>query len=411
MTNTDRSSNRQAFNINHQSVIGEQGYDATVQLERLRRILFAMNKDRRSLLKVAAALPVALAAGSVRAQTVGGSMRRIAIEEAFVTQEIADRWNAVLEAGSVGEPGFRKMGETILADSPGTRIIHERLIDLGAGRIRDMDEAGIDVQVISLTSPGVQVFEGDVATALARDANDRLAQAVRDHPDRFVGLAAVAPQLPESAAAEIERAVGSLDLKGIIINSHTKGEYLDLEKYWPIFETAEAMGAPIYLHPRTPAPATIEPYLDYGLYFAGWGFAIETSLHAMRIIMAGVFDRYPDLKIILGHMGEGLPFWLDRIDNRYLLQVNIGAVEKMARLPSEYFLENFLITTSGMTYTAPLKLSNEVLGPERILFAADYPYESVPDAVKFMDTVDVPTEDRHKIYHSNAEALFDIPPA
>lgn len=338
-------------------------------------------------------------------------MRRIAIEEAFVTQEIANQWNIVLEAGSIGEPGFQKMGETILADSPGTRIIHERLIDLGEGRIRDMDEAGIDVQVISLTSPGVQVFEGDVATALARDANDRLAQAVRDHPDRFVGLAAVAPQLPESAAAEIERAVGSLDLKGIIINSHTRGEYLDLEKYWPIFEAAEAMGAPIYLHPRTPAPVTIEPYLDYGLYFAGWGFAIETSLHAMRIIMAGVFDRYPDLKIILGHMGEGLPFWLDRIDNRYLLQVNIGAVERLPRLPSEYFLENFLITTSGMTYTAPLKLSHEVLGSERIMFAADYPYESVAEAVEFMDTVDVLTEDRHKIYHSNAEALFNIPPA
>ena len=368
-----------------------------------------MDKTRRAVLKALAATPVALQAGGAYGQAEGGSIRRIAIEEAFVTQEIADEWDVLLKNGAVGEPGFRKMGESILADSPGTRLIHERLVDLGEGRIQTMDETGIDVQVISLTSPGVQVFPGDLAARLAKDANDTLAQAVRSHPDRFVGLAAVAPQIPETAAREIERASTELGLKGVIINSHTHGKYLDSQEHWPIFEAAESMGAPIYLHPRTPSQTTIEPYLDYGLYFAGWGFAAETSLHAMRLIMAGVFDEFPKLKIILGHMGEGIPFWLDRIDNRYLLQVKIGAVREMARLPSEYFRENFVITTSGMTYAAPLKLSIEVLGADKILFAADYPYESLSEAVEFMDSATVTEADRRKIYHANAEALFDIP--
>jgi 5-carboxyvanillate decarboxylase len=369
-----------------------------------------MDETRRALLKAAAALPLAMHAGKGLGQTTNDSIRRIAVEEAFVTQEIADQWDAILDAGSIGEPGFRKMGETILSDSPGTRLIHERLIDLGEGRIRDMDEAGIDVQVISLTSPGVQVFAGHLAAELASKANNKLAHAVQTHPHRFVGLAAVAPQLPKVAAREIERATTELGLKGVIVNSHTGGEYLDIKKYWPILEAAEAAGVPIYLHPRTPSPATIEPYLDYGLYFAGWGFAVETSLHAMRLIMGGVFDRFPDLKIILGHMGEGIPFWLDRIDNRYLLQVKIGAVDRMEKLPSEYFKDNFLITTSGMTYAPPLKLSNEVLGADRILFAADYPYESLRESVEFMDSTPITEVDRHKIYHANAEALFGISP-
>lgn len=370
-----------------------------------------MDKTRRAVTKAVAALPIALQASDVFGKAASESVRRIAIEEAFVTQEIADEWAVLLEKGAIGEPGFRKMGETILADSPGTRLIHERLIDLGEGRIRDMDEAGIDVQVISLTSPGVQVFPGDLATRLAANANDKLAQAVRSHPDRFVGLAAIAPQQPKAAAREIERASTELGLKGVIINSHTHGEYLDSKKYWPIFEAAESMSAPIYLHPRTPSPAIVEPFLDYGLYFAGWGFAMETSLHAMRLIMAGVFDQFPNLRIILGHMGEGIPFWLDRIDNRYLLQVKIGAVPEMAKLPSEYFRNNFLITTSGMTYAAPLKLSTDVLGAHRILFAADYPYESLSEAVEFMDSAPVTEGDRHRIYHANAEELFGIPPA
>ena len=336
-------------------------------------------------------------------------MKRIAIEEAFVTKEIADHWAILLDAGAIDDPGFKKMGETILADSPGTRRIHQQLVDLGEGRTREMTEAGIDIQVLSLTSPGVQVFPGELGAALAKDANDQLAKAIQKNPDRFLGLAAVAPQLPEAAALEVERAIKTLGLRGVIINSHTDGEYLDDSKFWPILEAAESSGFPIYLHPQTPSSKMVEPYLDYGLYFAGWGFAMETSLHAMRLIMSGVFDEFSKLKIILGHMGEGIPFWLDRIDNRYLLQVKMGAVRKMKRLPSEYFLENFMITTSGMAYRAPLRLSVETLGAVRILFAADHPYESMAEAVEFMDAVSVTHEERHMIYHANAESLFNIP--
>ena len=334
--------------------------------------------------------------------------RRIAIEEAFVTQEIADAWAEVLASGAPNEPGFRKMGETILADSPGTRLIHQRLLDLGEGRIAHMDATGIDMQVISITSPGVQVFEAGLATALARQANDCLSAAVKAHPDRFAGLTAVAPQAPAKAAQEIERAAQQLGLKGVLINSHTFGEYMDNHKYWEIFAAAEANHAPIYLHPRTPSPVMIAPFLDYGLYFAGWGFTIETATHALRLIMGGVFDRFPKLKIILGHMGEGLPYWLQRLDNRYLLQVKIGAVAKMPRLPSEYFRDNFVITTSGVCSQPALRHALEVLGSDAILFAADYPYESVEEAVDFMDNAPIGEEDRRKIYQTNAEKLFRL---
>lgn len=366
-----------------------------------------MNITRRKLLKLSAALPIAFHTKAYAA-TDKKNIKRIAIEEAFVTQEIADEWNKIIANGSPGEPGFRMMGATILADNPGTRLIHKRLIDLGDDRIRDMDASGIDMQVISITSPGVQVLEANIARDLAKQANDRLSEAVRSHPDKFAGLAAIAPQLPEDAAKELERAINKLGLKGALINSHTNGEYLDDKKYWPILEAAASLNAPIYLHPRTPANSIIKPYLDYGLYFAGWGFAVETSLHAMRLIMSGVFDQFPNLKIILGHMGEGIPFYLPRIDNRYLLQTKIGAVKMMKKLPSEYFKDNFVITTSGVTSKPALRHAMDELGADKILFAADYPYESVDEAVQFMDTASISDDERNKIYHRNTEKLFNL---
>lgn len=364
--------------------------------------------NRRDFLKVSATASLALPGCATTSQSGASNFKKIAIEEAFVTQDIADEWDKILAAGAPGEPGFRKMGESILADSPGTRLIHQRLIDLGAGRIADMDATDIDIQVISITSPGVQVFGPELGRELAEDANDVLSQAVREHPDRFAGLATLAPQLPEAAALELERSINTLGLKGALINSHTKGEYLDDKKYWSIFEAANALNAPIYLHPRTPGNGMIEPYLDYGLYFAGWGFAEETSLHAMRLIMSGVFDEFPNLKIILGHMGEGIPFYLQRIDNRYLLQVKIGAVEEMAKLPSEYFKDHFVITTSGVAQESSLQLSLDELGAERIFFAADYPYESVEEMVGFINGANISDEEKSQIFHANSERMFGL---
>lgn len=335
------------------------------------------------------------------------TIRRIAVEEAFVTPEIMAEWRKVL-AGSDAEPGFAKMGESILAQTPANKPLDDRLLDIGAARIAHMDAIGIDMQVLSLTSPGVQVFESALATRLAAESNDVLAAAVRAYPTRFAGLAAIAPQDPAAAAKEIERGATQLGLCGIIVNSHTKGEYLDAPKFRPILEAAQAHDLPIYLHPREPAASWVGPYLDYALWFAGWGFAAETGLHAMRLIMSGTFDRFPRLKIVLGHMGEGLPFWLQRIDNRYRLEVKIGACEKLARLPSEYFLDNFVITTSGVTSMPALRLSLDELGVDRILFAADFPYEDDGEAVRFMDGASVTEEERRKIYETNACRVFKL---
>ena len=334
-------------------------------------------------------------------------MKRIAVEEAFVTEEIAREWDRALASKFV-EPGFRLLGDTILGDSPAARGVHAQLVDLDRGRIADMDACGIDLAVLSVTSPGVQVFDAVTASALSTHANDVLAEAVRRHPTRFAGLATVAPNHPQGAVVELQRAANVLGMKGFLINSHTQGEYLDDRKYWPLFEAAQALPMPLYLHPREPAPSMITPMLDYGLYFAGWGFAVETATHALRLIMSGLFDEFPRLKIILGHMGEGLPFWLQRIDNRYLLQVKIGAVKALARLPSEYFLDNFLITTSGVMSAPALRLCLDVVGVERIMFAADYPYESVEESVQFMDSVDITASERQAIYATNAERVFTL---
>ena len=334
------------------------------------------------------------------------AIRRIAVEEAFVTPEIMAQWHVVLSGRDV-EPGFAKMGESILAQTPGTKALDDRLLDIGAGRIAHMDSLGVDVHVLSLTAPGVQVFDAPLATRLAAEANDALAAAVKAHPTRFAGLAAIAPQDPAAAAREIERGK-KLGLCGVIINSHTKSEYLDLRKFRPILEAAEALDMPIYLHPREPAPSMITPYLDYGLYFATWGFSAETGLHAMRLIMSGAFDRHPKLRIVLGHMGEGLPFWLQRIDNRYALQVKIGAVDKLPKPPSQYFLDNFVITTAGVTSMPALRLCLDVLGVERILFAADFPYEDDAEAVRFMDGAQVTEDERRQIYETNARQVFKL---
>jgi len=331
----------------------------------------------------------------------------IATEEAFVIPEIAQEWKKIIDSGAVGEPGYKRLAAGVHV-SANAQVIRDRLVDVAAGRIAQMDKYGIDMQVVSLAAPGVQVLDGDLATDLARLANDRLAGAVRANPDRFVGLAAVAPQQPWHAAREFERAVNELDMRGAIINSHTRGEYLDEQKFWPIFDVAEALQSPIYLHPRSPSPQMIEPYLDYGLYFASWGFAAEAGLHAMRLILSGVFDEFPKLKIIIGHMGEAIPFWLDRIDNRVALQNKMGTLRKLPKMPSEYFKDNFVITTSGVLSYPGLKLSIDTIGVDRIMFAVDYLFEENGPTVAAMDAAPIFDEDRDKIYRVNAEQLFRL---
>ncbi|MFC1945709.1 amidohydrolase family protein [Chloroflexota bacterium] len=282
----------------------------------------------------------------------------------------------------------------------------KRLSNLGEGRLKEMDEGGVDVQVLSLNFPGTEQFSAADGTAIARSTNDRLADAVRQHPERFAGLAALAPQDPEAAAAELERAVRVLGFKGASINSHVQGEYLDDKKYWVIFETAEKLGVPIYIHPRVPSPDMVKPYLAYpGLSQAMLGFGAEVSLHAMRLMCGGVFDKYPRLKIILGHMGEALPFWMWRIDNKW----QSGPMGKRReRLPSQYLKDNFYVTTSGMFWPPVLQFVNEVLGADRIMFATDFPHESTPQAVSFIKEASIGDADREKITHRNAEQILGL---
>ncbi len=283
-------------------------------------------------------------------------------------------------------------------------------------RLAEMDQYGVAMHLLSITGPGVQAFDAARGTQLAVIANDLVAAAIARHPTRFAGLAAVAPQDPAAAAREIDRAIGSLGLNGVIINSHTHGEYLDDPKFWPIFEAAVAHDTPIYLHPTFPSDAMIEPYSRYGMMGALWGFGADTSLHAVRMIMGGVFDAFPTLQIVLGHLGEALPFWLGRLDNRYANvvrrggQVSLG-MKTLARLPSRVFRENFHMTTSGMMTDAPLRFCLDMFGPDRLMYAIDYPYEQTAEAVAFIRAAPLDPEIMRKITHANAEALFRIAPA
>jgi predicted TIM-barrel fold metal-dependent hydrolase len=262
------------------------------------------------------------------------------------------------------------------------------------------------MQVLSLVSPGVQFLDAGTATRLAKEMNDQLAKIVRDHPSRFAGLACLAPQSPERAADELERAVTDLGLKGACINSHTKGEYLDEKKYRVIFQRADRLKAPIYLHPRAPSSGMIEPHLGYPMLdSAMWGFGSETGLHAMRLICSGVFDEYENLKIVLGHLGEAIPFWMWRIENFW----KITPISKsLKKTPSQYFRDNFAVSTSGMFSGPVLEYVMKVVGVDNIMFAVDYPFESPETAVKFISEFQMPRKDRENICHKNAERIFSL---
>jgi predicted TIM-barrel fold metal-dependent hydrolase len=251
----------------------------------------------------------------------------------------------------------------------------------------------------------VQIFDAVQGGELAKLSNDRLAAAIERHPSRYAGLAAVAPQDPEAAAQEIDRTIRSLGLNGVLINSHTNNEFLDQQKYWPIFEATVANDVPLYLHPRRPPDQMAAAFTDYQMDRALWGFAIEASTHAVRLIMGGIFDQFPDLKVVLGHMGEGIPFWLHRLDTIGGRSTG-GATIK--RKPSEYFRDNFTITTSGMSWEPILRLSVEVLGANKVMFATDYPFGSYERDIAWLDGVDMPDSDKVLIYGGNAERVFGL---
>lgn len=340
--------------------------------------------------------------------------KRIATEEAFATPELFKLYAEILEKKQINDPGFESLwGFYLTHMSPRAVAIREQLVDLGERRLGDMDDTGIDHAILALTSPGVQVLDADTANHIAETSNDIVAEACKKYPDRFSALAAAAPQDPKTAAKEIERGVTKLGLKGVIINSHTHGEYLDDKKFWDIFEAAESLDVPIYLHPNSPPPKMIEPFLECGLDGAVFGFGVETGLHTLRIITAGVFDRFPKLQIVIGHMGEALPFWLYRLDFMHGATVRSkrykDCMQPIKKKIADYLRENIYITNSGMAWAPAIKFTQSIVGDDRVMYAMDYPYQFVAEEVGVLDSDnDVSMAVKKKFYQTNAERVFKL---
>lgn len=337
-------------------------------------------------------------------------MKIIDLEAHFYTQDYIDYLcnRKELPREERGEDGI-KLWYTENFWAPRSYALEERLLDLGESRIKEMDADGIDMQVISLTNPNVQLFEEKDGVHWAKRVNDELATVVDKYPNRYIGLATVAAQNPQEAAKEMERSVKELGMKGIVVQSHAQNEYLDDKKYWPLFEKAEALDAPIYLHPIAPSTSILEPYAKYGFPLAGpiLGFAADVSLHVMRLIYSGLFDQFPNLKIILGHLGEGLPYWFPRLDF-YWHKKWVGKGPVIKRKPSDYLKDNFIITTSGIFFQPAFMCAYLAMGAEKIAFAVDYPYEENKEALAFMREAPICDDDKEKIYHLNAERLFKL---
>jgi len=320
-------------------------------------------------------------------------MKVIALEEHYWDQEVARH--------------FTERG-------PEMRIpaLQERLLDLGALRLKEMDEAGIDLQVLSHGAPATQRVDAETAVPLARRANDRLHQTIQKNKGRFEGFACLPTANPKAAADELERAVTRLGFKGAMVHGLTAiggaHLFLDDKRFWPIFERAQALDVPLYMHPAVPHKAVIEAYYrDYleqfpGLMTAAWGFTVETATQGIRLVLSGVFEAYPRLRIILGHLGESLPFSLWRIDM---------ALARQGNRPTPFrdtFRSHFWITTSGNFSTPALLCCVMEMGADRILFSVDYPFVPNPPGVKWMQHIPLGPEDRAKILHGNAQRLLKL---
>jgi uncharacterized protein len=290
------------------------------------------------------------------------------------------------------------------------RRVREKLVDLGAGRLADMDAAGIDMQVLSLAGGDMDRLESATASSLARDVNDALATAVEAHPERFAAFATVNLQDPASAASELDRCIRRLRFAGVMVNGTTRGAFLDDPRFLPFWEAAHDLEVPVYLHPAPPPEPVraayfgdLPPVLGFMLSTAGWGWHVETGMHALRLMVSGLFERLPGLQIIIGHMGEDLPYSLARAD-----AVLSRARGQASRSIAEIFHQHFHITTSGYFTLPPLLCALEVVGADRILFSIDYPFSSTETGRRFLDSWPLNPADLHKMAHGNAERLLKL---
>lgn len=324
-------------------------------------------------------------------------MKTIAVEEHFSTP---DSHAGMANAQASGIAG-QYMAE-----------VSKKLRDLGEGRLADMDAAGIDMQVLSLSAyEGIRRPDSTDAAALARSSNDMLAEAIRRNPLRYAGFAALALQDPQAAATELERCVNRLGFVGAMIDGTIDGQFLDNPRFEPLLAEAERLAVPLYLHPAPPPSRVYEAYYSglpeavaHSLSISGWGWHAEMGLHSLRLIVAGVFDRFPKLQVIIGHMGEFMPYCLARSD-----LILSRAAAHLQRRVSEYFRTNFHITTSGYFTVPPLLCALMVFGAQSILFAVDYPYSPNIAGRKFLDSAPISRTDLEMISHGNAQRLLKLP--
>ena len=330
-------------------------------------------------------------------------MRIITLEEHYLDPAIA----------AAGAPLARELSPDFAAAyDPASGLSYtpsaQVLQDLGQGRIADMDTHGISMQVLSCLT--TQQVPADVAPDLVRAANDTAAAAVRAHPDRFAAFAALPTTAPDAAATELARCIDDLGFVGTMINGRTDGEFLDAPRFDPILATAAARNVPIYLHPAVPPRATsdsnyagLAPLVTARLQTSAWGWHQETAVHFLHLVLSGVLDRYPNLQFILGHWGEMIPFYLDRLD-----EALPQAVTNLDRTISDYVRENVYITPSGMFNQAQLQYCVETLGVDRIFYSVDYPFIGNDGAVSFLDEANLPDEAKHQIAHQNTEKLLGL---
>ena len=318
-------------------------------------------------------------------------MRIIALEEHFTSPELSSYAHG--PGSSMNREGFGRF--------------EKGLLDFDGARLEAMDRVGIELAVLSVTTPGVQAEpDAHLAIRRAREANDLLARQIQRHPTRYAGFAHLPLHDPSAAANELSRCIEDLGFKGAMINGHTNGRYLDEDIYHPFWERVQQLDVPIYLHPRDPHDM---PHIYRGhpeLLGATWSWTVETATHALRMVFGGTFDRFPGVTLVLGHMGETVPYLLWRLDSRTRIQS--GADQGRRRLPSEVIRKHIAVTTTGVCAHAALLCAVSALGEDSVMFSVDYPYEDCSVAAEFIATAPISEAVRAKICHGNAEGLLRI---
>lgn len=317
-------------------------------------------------------------------------MKKIALEEHFITSDFLPDTQKV---------DFSAMNPDYVNE------FQTRLLDIGDLRLKTMDEAGIEISVLSLTDPGIQgIADPKTATHLAAKTNAFLSEKISKNP-RFRGFACLAFQDPAGATKELEKCVNQYGFVGGLVNGQTQGSYLDEEKFHPFWKKVEELNVPIYLHPGNPQHPSASYKNQHELNGPLWGWTVETGTHALRLVFSGLFDKYPNLRIILGHMGETLPYLLWRLDSRWDI---IKHSKNLKKLPSQYIKENFYVTTSGVCSNGPLACAVQELGEERVMFSVDYPYESTEIAAKFIEQAPLNKKVLENICYKNAQKVLNL---